>query len=281
MIRLKCSFFTCLISIFGLVAQEHTIAIGQTKTIDSEILDEARQIAVFTPSEYDNGDEKYPVLYVLDGEWNFHYISGLVDKLSAAGDMPRTIVIGIINTNRNRDLTPPEANSNPNRFGGGEKFLDFISNELQPWVNENYRTQPFNILAGHSFGGLFTIYAMMEQPGLFQSYIALSPSLGRNNEKQLAVAQSFFSSSAVMPHDLYVALANEGGFTKSSTLKFIEVAKAKVAQKGRFKFEQLPDEDHFSIPVPGFLNGLRFIFEGMNPEKLSGLDEIFLIEAHF
>ena len=281
MFRLKFSFFLCFITIFGLLAQEHAVDIGQIKTIHSEILNEARQIAVYTPSDYNNSDQKYPVLYVLDGEWNFHYTSALAEKLAAAGDMPQTIVIGIINTNRNRDLTPPEANSNPNRFGGGEKFLNFISRELQPWVSKNYRTAPFNILAGHSFGGLFTIYAMMEQPGLFQSYIALSPSLGRNNEKQIEVAKQFFNTETVLPNDLYIALANEGGFTKSSTLKFVEIAKSKVAQEGRFKFEELPNESHFSIPVPGFLNGLQFIYKGVNPEKIVGLDEIFLIEAHF
>lgn len=149
------------------LAQNNPRVVGEIKILQSEILDEEREIVVFTPQNYQTSNEKFPVFYLLDGEWNFHFVSSLVDKLADWGDVPKMIVVGINNTNRNRDLTPPEENSNPNSFGGGKKFLNFIIQELQPWIDQNYRTHPYSILGGHSFGGLFTVYAMMEEPGFF------------------------------------------------------------------------------------------------------------------
>lgn len=263
------------------LAQNNPRVVGEIKILQSEILDEEREIVVFTPQNYQTSNEKFPVFYLLDGEWNFHFVSSLVDKLADGGDVPKMIVVGINNTNRNRDLTPPEENSNPNSFGGGKKFLNFIIQELQPWIDQNYRTHPYSILGGHSFGGLFTVYAMMEEPGFFQSYIALSPSLGRNNEKQLASAKNFFNKKNTMPKDLYLAVGNEGGFTYLSTAKFANSVERSVYGDFRFKFDHLKEETHTTIPVQGFLNGLRFIYAETNPEKIPELNEIFLIENHF
>ena len=263
------------------LAQSNSITSGEIKTIQSKILGEERALAIFTPEGYQGSSERFPVFYLLDGEWNFPYVAALVDKLANGGDIPKMIVVGIKNTNRNRDLTPPEANSNPNRFGGGEKFLNFLVQELQPWVSKNYRTHPYTILGGHSFGGLFTVYAMMEKPGSFQTYIALSPSLGRNDEKQLAIAKNFFNKDSILPKNLYLAVGNEGGATYLSTTKFAHIVEGERPLDFRFKFDHLRDETHSTIPVQGFLNGLRFVYEGINPEKIPELDEIFLIENHF
>ena len=70
--------------------------------------------------------------------------------------MPALIVVGIGNTDRTRDLTPSRAKveSYPTS-GGGDKFLEFIQSELIPEIEKRYRTAPYRIFAGHSFGVLW------------------------------------------------------------------------------------------------------------------------------
>jgi len=262
-------------------SQVENYNIGKIYTIQSEVLDEGRKIAIFTPPDYKETDKKYQVLYLLDGEWNFPFISALTDKLRSSGDIPEMIVVGIINENRSKDLTPPGINDNKSRFGGGEDFLKFITEELKPWVNNKFRTHPYNILVGHSFGGLFTIYTMMNKPDSFQSYISLSPSLGRNNEQQVKKAKNYFNQNEIDSSSLYLAIGNEGGYTQISSEKFRDIIDYTKPQNLRFKFEYLSEESHVSITTTGFLNGIKFIYEGYNAEKLTNLDDIFLIEEYF
>ncbi|MEM1357572.1 MAG: alpha/beta hydrolase-fold protein [Bacteroidota bacterium] len=270
-----------LFSLIALCAQGSDIVIGQQVTIKSEILKEQRRFAVFTPKDYLHSDEKYQVLYLLDGEWNFNFVSSLVDKLASSGDVPKMIVIGIINNNRSKDLTPAGSNDNKSMYGGAELFLRHLTEELQPWVDRNYRTLPFSVLAGHSFGGLFTVYGMMQHPGAFQAYIAISPSLGRNNEQQVIRAKEFFSSKNRFPQSLYLGVGNEGGFTYFSSKRLADVLEGGASSKLRFKFDHLSRENHVSITTQGFIEGLKFTYAGFNPERVNGLDEIFLIETHY
>lgn len=276
--------FLCTIFIsfntWGLIYAQPMI-IGHKTVIQSEILQEEREIVIYTPKDYVHSQEKYPILYLLDAEWNFHYVSGIVKQLASSGDIPKMIVVGIINTNRSRDLTPAGKQDNPQRFGGAKPFLDFLSEEVQAFMDDKFRVQPFRILAGHSFGGLFSIYSMLEKPDFFQAYIALSPSLGRNNEQQVRIAQQFFQEKNTLPRKLYLAVANEGGFTYLSTQKLLHILEEQVEQEVFWKFTHFKQENHASITIQGFLEGLTFIFEGFNPEKMPELDDIFLIEAHF
>ena len=163
----------------------------------------------------------------------------------------------------------------------GNSSYNFLTEELQPWVDENFRTRPYHVLAGHSFGGLFTIYSLMKSPGSFQSYIALSPSLGRNDEQQVRIAEEFFKSDNGFPESLYLAVGNEGGLTYYSTQKFAKVLNEEIDGSFRYRFEALKQENHSSITVQGFVNGLKFIYAGINPESVEGLDDIFLIEQHY
>lgn len=131
-----------------------------TLTISSEILGESRKIILFIPSELDRSDT-INLLYILDGEfaeYRFRHLSGMQDFKSLIG-------VGIINTDRRKELL---------YAFDADHFLKFISAELIPAVERNF-TVHHRILYGHSFGGSFTLYAMLHMPGLFDQYIASSP----------------------------------------------------------------------------------------------------------
>jgi len=126
--------------------------------INSRILNEEREIIVDLPSDYGAiPTERFPVVYMLDGEGqNPQKMQAIINHLADNYLIPSLILVNIPNTIRDRDLTPTKVNDFPNS-GGGDKFLEFLEREVFPQIEKNYRTQPYRILAGHSFGGLTVI----------------------------------------------------------------------------------------------------------------------------
>ncbi len=139
-------------------ASPSAIQLGIQTTLQSEIMGEARPLLIYTPDGYEQSSATYPVIYLLDGDGHLLHTAGATQFLARNGKMPEVIIVGLPNTDRTRDLTP--ALSTPDeRFptaGGADTFLSFIADELVPFIDENYRTAPYRILIGHSFGGLFT-----------------------------------------------------------------------------------------------------------------------------
>ena len=122
--------------------------------------------------------DRYPVLYLLDAQTHFHYSSGIADFLAKDDRMPNMLLVGIVSgdmARRTHDLTPPSTAETDNRFspgnGGADAFLSFIADELIPFIDKTYRTRPYRLLIGHSFGGLFGVYALITKPTLFNAYI--------------------------------------------------------------------------------------------------------------
>jgi predicted alpha/beta superfamily hydrolase len=110
-------------------------------------------------------------------------ITGMVNYMSAGYNgnrkIPEMIVVAIQNVNRNRDFTPDKIiTTRENDFGGGDRFLSFLEDELIPQLDQEYRTIPYRILYGHSLGGLLATHAYMKEKTLFNSFIAVDPSFG-------------------------------------------------------------------------------------------------------
>jgi predicted alpha/beta superfamily hydrolase len=189
------------------------VVIGEKFQIESKVLAETRTYVVHTPDYYKKRIEAYPVLVLLDAENSFARTSAAVHLLSANGRIPAMIVVGINNTDRFRDMTPSKpAGGTPwtGAVGGADKFLSFIADELLPTIDRNYRTRPYRVLIGHSRGGLFAVYALMNRPGVFSGYLITSPALGWDDQALVKAAQPFFAAHKDLRADLYMAMANEG-----------------------------------------------------------------------
>lgn len=149
--------------------------IGERFEFKSDILDEKRTIQMYLPDNYLDSEEAYPVLVVLDGEMLFQYCVSIVDLMSP-NHLPRMIIVGLPNTDRNRDVFAPEKEQVAAE-AGTRRFLRFLREELLSDIEKLYRALPYRVLMGHSLAGLFTVYTLIEEPGLFEAYIATSPSL--------------------------------------------------------------------------------------------------------
>ncbi len=169
-------------------AQERKpFVLGEVATIHSKILGEDRPLFIYTHPAYNEDQSRYPVAYVLDGEWNFRHTSGVIDLMSSREVIPWMIVVGIPNIDRDKDLSPSPVKSLP-RGGGAPAFRRFLREEVFPYVEAHYRTEPFRLLIGHSLAGLFTVDTLLTEPELFNAYLAVSPYLIWDDGRYLGAA---------------------------------------------------------------------------------------------
>ena len=243
------------------------LVIGETFQIESKVLAETRTYVVQTPDYYKKRMEAYPVLVLLDAENSFAYASAAVHLLSADERIPAMIVVGINNTNRFRDMTPPNpAGGMPStrEVGGADKFLSFIADELLPTVDRNYRTRPYRVLIGHSRAGLFAAYALLNRPEVFKGYLMSSPALGWDNEALIKAAQSFFAAHQDLRADLYISMANEVDAMLGDAGKLSTVLEESNLPNLRWRFKRYPEEDHGTVPYISTYDGLQAIFAGFS-----------------
>jgi predicted alpha/beta superfamily hydrolase len=164
------------------------LAIGETFTIESLVLRETRRVNVLVPTVYgEKIDGPMPVLYMLDGgiDEDFLHVAGLVQILVSNGGMRPVVLVGIANTQRRRDMTGPTDVEDDRKIapvvGGSAQFRRFITEELKPAVRSRYKVANESAVVGESLAGLFVLETLLLQPGLFDTYIAVDPSLWWNN----------------------------------------------------------------------------------------------------
>ncbi|HEV3471158.1 MAG TPA: alpha/beta hydrolase-fold protein [Pyrinomonadaceae bacterium] len=249
--------------------------------LKSEVLGEERTILVRTPAGYERGDERFPVLYMTDGDAHLLHTSGTVQFLARNGRIPEMIVVGITNTDRTRDLTPTRVErlpGNPNaRFptsGGADKFLKFIETELIPHVEKQYRTQPFRVLAGHSLGGLFAVHAMVARPELFNAYIAVSPAFQWDNFEVTDRVKEFFKNRQDYNRTLYVSLGDEPGDIGEGFKLFRDLLSKQQAKGFVWQAAEMADEDHGSVVLRSHYEGLRKVYDGWRLPRNPGTGAI-------
>ncbi len=260
--------------------ESYNLVSGDIITINSRVLNENRKIYIHYPkSDSANLNKRYPVLYLMDGESHFEMLSQFTDYLSRwdVNVIPQMIVVGITNTKRTRDLTPTKsiinyfgkadtiADSWMKPSGGNEEFLQFIRQELIPYVETNYKTQPYKIFAGHSFGGIASINCMLSHPGMFDAYIAISPSFWWDDEYVLKLADKNLKKTSVLNKMLFYSDASEGVKDSSSyhtnLLKFDRLLKNKALKGLDYKYKYYPTETHMTEPIVAYYDALRFIYK--------------------
>ena len=143
LLRMLVMVFVWIVSGMAVLAQDNRIVIGETVKLQSAVLNEERILHVSLPNRYRNSVERYPVVFVLDGEGQFAQAVGAIRFLGKVNKMPPAIVVGIRNTNRARDLMPPSSNPEDQKkmpdAGGADRFLAFLTEELRPYIDKNYR----------------------------------------------------------------------------------------------------------------------------------------------
>lgn len=180
------------------------------KNVDMPLLDRQTNISVYLPASYqENSTNKYPVLYMLDGqnlfdantaysdEWN---IDEILEELNSTKELPEIIVVGIDNGSKRWneynawDFIGPNGNKEK---ALGKETIAFVKSTLKPFIDKTYRTQvnaSSTGFSGSSLGGLMSIYVALEHEDTFGFVIAFSPSLGVKNYDNSSVLESAVSA---------------------------------------------------------------------------------------
>lgn len=257
---------TTLLMLCGAVApaQDEPISIGDRIKLHSDILNEDRTILVSLPPDYEQGRVRCPVVYLLDGDAHFLQTVAATRFLAGQGRAPETIVVAIMNTDRARDLTPAPAVPDGEfpTAGGADRFRRFLTTELRPYLEGRYRTEPYRILIGWSFGGLFAVHALLSEPGSFDAFITASPSLWWDNKAESAAAAKLFESGAELRKFLYLSHGRENNGIPESVQAFATVLGRKAPSSLRWKLDYLAGDNHGSVPARAITNGLESLFSG-------------------
>ncbi|QQL48262.1 alpha/beta hydrolase [Mucilaginibacter ginkgonis] len=266
------------LSVSAQTVKNNKIVMGVIDSVNSKILKETRKIWVYVPAsaaESIYAPKKYPVIYLLDGDAHFASVAGMVQQLSGTV-CPEMIVVAIPNTDRLRDLTPNHIGPLKNS-GGGKDFISFIELELMPYINLNYPAASYKMLIGHSLGGLLVINTLAGQPGLFNSYVAIDPSMWFDRGIALSYARKSFAKENLTSKSLYMGIANTLPEDMDTTLARKDTSaatghirailnlkdifqKEAINNKLKFAYHYYANDSHGSIPFITEYDALRFIF---------------------
>ena len=248
-----------------------TLENTERRELTSTKIGQRYELLVSLPAGYAKSREAYPVLYVLDG-WHFPLMAFMQNNNLYSERMRPVIIVTVSHGEtdymklRARDFTPTKT---PREVGSGgaAAFLDFLEHELIPFVDRTWRTLPADRgLLGHSYGGLFAIYALEQRPALFQRIVAASPSLDWDNGLLLRVARDRLRN---LPASVRLDLSSgDDGDNNESTTAFGKVLDELKPAGLDYRVTIYHGENHNSVRLVSFPAGLYWIYR---PAKASTL----------
>jgi uncharacterized protein len=240
-----------------------SLADTQQRTLTSAKIGQRYELLVSLPADYATSGQSYPVLYVLDG-WHFPLMAFIQENNVYSKRMRPVIIVNVSHgaTNymalRARDFTPTRSPQEANS-GGAPVFLDFLEHELIPFVDRTWRTIPTDRgLLGHSYGGLFAIYALEQRPALFQRVVAASPSLEWDGRLLLKAARDRLRKLSA-PVRLDLSVGDDGDNT-DSTKAFAKVLDELKPAGLDYRFTIYRGENHNSVRLVSFPAGLYWVY---------------------
>ncbi|MGK0412861.1 MAG: putative alpha/beta superfamily hydrolase [Polaribacter sp.] len=274
--NIRKAFLLLIIICFNIKVKSQNIpsvnALGNNYSIKSDILKEDRQIQIFTPESYDKTNQKYPVLYILDGQRLFPFGVSLLKSFTQFKQTPEFIIIGI-------------TNKYPNRFGHfideEKKFLTFIEKDVIPFVNDRFRSSNDRLLFGWEYGGSFVIQTMLDRPNLFNAYLAASPFPLNSKISQIS---DFLSNNSTFDRTLYFSVSPNENEVNIGTEKLDSILKLKGLKTFNWTYKKLLNEEHRSTPYATLYFGVKnyyhyypeLQFDNLNEfTKSGGLDYVY------
>lgn len=243
------------------------LAIGETFTMESKILGETRRINVYSARAWDvKPDAPLPVLFMLDGgvAEDFVHTAGLLQISVASLVMRSFMLVGIENTQRRRDMTAPTDNAEDKKIaplvGGSAAFRRFIREELMPQVKARYNTSGETALIGESLAGMFVLETFLQAPEMFDTYIAIDPTLWWNNRHMLKTAADTLRSRKRLDKTLFIASSGEKGQPELAQQLENALGSAKVDGL-RWQMTPMLEETHMTIGHPAAMRAFRAVFK--------------------
>jgi len=252
-------------------SQEKTgdIAIGSTYSFAPRNIAGKIDISVHLPEDYEKSGEKYPVLYLLDVEKDFVFGSAVADFLAANDRTPGLIVVNVFLGNAS---------------GAPPQLIAFLEDEVFPFIEKGYRVQPCRVLYGHSARSFAALFMLLNRPDLFYGYIGAG--LGLTSPPWttaidlVKLAEAKLAEMKSLKKSLFFALGDEQPFYPG-VQKFREILKTKAPKDLDWKYENMPDDDHFSNKLKTLYEGLEHVFRGWRLPLEIAANGPAAVKAHY
>jgi predicted alpha/beta superfamily hydrolase len=155
--------------------------------LQASTLGPERDLLVALPPGYEGDEARFPVIYLHDGQNLFDPATSFAGSWELPDQLPglaasgtRAIVVGIPNRGRRRRYDYSPFRDRRHGGGGGDRYLDFVTQSVKPRIDAWFRTSPARadtVIGGSSLGGLISLYALYRYPGVFGAAAVQSPSL--------------------------------------------------------------------------------------------------------
>jgi predicted alpha/beta superfamily hydrolase len=267
-----CPLFRILVScvfLFAWTGAQAQLLTAKLDSVYSNVLKQNRPVEVYLPKEFEqDAAQRYETLYVLDGEADTQIVVDIVSFMCQVGFMPPVIVVSVPNAidehganSRDHDLTPTVVADQP-RSGGAADFLGFLKTDLVPYIDQHYPTNHIHLIHGHSYGGLFLMYALLHEPALFDGYLISDPSMWWDRHVLDAAIDETLADIPTKGKTIYIA-ARAGQAFEGMGMSTIEaIFQHKASPDLHWQIMQYPDESHSSLKLKSTYDALKFAYQG-------------------
>ncbi len=252
----------------------------ESREFVSEQVDDTFRVYIKLPDDYNSTDQNYPVLYLLDGDITFPLALSALQYMEYGQHVAEMIIVGIgygsldwqTGNNRSRDYTVFSTPDRPYQGGAGN-FQTFLESELLPEIESGYRVNKNrNIIFGHSLGGQFVLYSLINNPGLFSGYIASSPFILNIREYLIEQLENKMDSLRSAESNVFVSIGGKESKDRyhmpvNEIVKNLMIA---AGNKERINFKVFGDADHFTVPPQALINGIIHIVNSEQWRNLQG-----------
>ena len=289
--RFFVSLFAFIVFSVQSMGQTNSIPVINQKQefqLKSKMNNTSYQLFVSLPKNYSKTDTiKYPVLYLLDGNYTFPIAHSARQLLDFAGSLENVIIVGIgyswdksyepWYTGRWSDFTPSSViNSDTSRSflstlnlktgsltsGGAQGFINILKNEIIPFVEKSYNVNGDKGIEGHSLGGLFAAYCLLHETQLFNRYGINSPSLWWDKEKIFEIEKSFAEKNKNLNAQVFITIGSrEGESMVAPMTAFADSLKTHNYSGLTLTTQVFEDEGHFSVVPASISRTLRTLYK--------------------
>ena len=242
--------------------------VGKNYIIHSSVLHEEVKIQVQVPENYDTSANKYPVLFLLDGQSNFNYGVNALHTLTTFGYTPEFIVVGIITEGAQRGEW---------FFDNQNDFVRALKEEIIFFVDSSFRTSGERILFGWEGAGGLALEALTSEPDLFDSYLLASPtpiygSYFPAYKSRFLALEKTLTSEKMTGRFLYVTQARQDYPVQYGMENLVKLLETKVPESVRWSYKKLEEEDHPTTSFPTIFHGLQEYYYNYPTFKISDFE---------
>lgn len=245
------------------------------------------QLTVVVPPGYEeNPDARYPVLYFMDGNRWASLLAVLLPRFIKNAGYPPLIVVGVDypgDTGRYQDYGPVSQRYFPvPEHRGYENFLRVLKKEIIPLVDTAYRTDPKDRgVGGHSMGGLFSAYALLNASETFNRFLISSPSLFYDNETLFEGFEAFSRKHVDRPLYVFTSAGEDELPTMLSALeRFGQRAKEAQPNNVILRMMVVPEAGH-ATAVPAVMAPALQHMYNYRPRITPGTLDLYRFAGHY